>query len=507
MASAYRWAERHLAGDADWRRGRRLPRRYLREWTAASVGRAARECFASPRCWDNYKAIEATGVLLLLDTGLPPASPAARLAHPRRARAAALSVLRDDFPRESGGSGETRGEAGTLPGVGVIRDVPSYPLAYHAMSAAAVARGLELLGPSAPPAAREAFRRAMLTEASFMAPDADVTYMGRAQGQVWALGATAYAGEACARMFQATHPRTAGICATLATRAVQRLKRLHGFRHGLLSIVPRLRYGPPSAAGLEHYARVMSVNGLTAMFLEWAGDAARGARRVRPAALPLDAGGSFADHGGSGVAVVRRPSVWFATHATGPTTSEDIRYGFGLLALKVRRGDHWADVLPPRPLLPPAEPLGGAGVALVTTAGLAVPRISSFGVDTETGTVTMRGDFRTSSGSAVQRGAVFRFTPQRGGVLVSATVAAGSTLRLQDFLPDGWTRATNAAQVLETPTAASQLSEPPASFELGLSYASGYSTRLRGFRRYVTVPDTGRVSWTLSARPRAAVLP
>ena len=119
----------------------------------------------------------------------------------------------------------------------------------------------------------------------------------------------------------------------------------------------------------------------------------------------------------------------------------------------------------------------------------------------------MRGRFRTPSGRPVQRGAVFRFVPQRRGVTVSASLAAGSTLRLQDFLPEGWTRATNGGAILETPTAESRLLPRPAGFELGLSYASGYSTRLRGFRRYVTVPDTGRVSWTLSARPRAAVLP
>ena len=132
-------------------------------------------------------------MLLLLDTGLEPASPAARLADPERARARALAVLERDLPRSIGREAEARGREGTLSGLGVLSDQPTYPLAYHAMSVAALARALQLLGDDAPAEARELFRRAMLAQASYMAPDGDVAFLGRAQGESWALAATAYA--------------------------------------------------------------------------------------------------------------------------------------------------------------------------------------------------------------------------------------------------------------------------------------------------------------------------
>jgi len=90
IASAYRWGERELADDPDWERWSSGPREYLRTWESASVGRAAQTCFASTSCWNNYKIVDAAAVLLLLDSGLKPASPSSRLAEPERARAGAV---------------------------------------------------------------------------------------------------------------------------------------------------------------------------------------------------------------------------------------------------------------------------------------------------------------------------------------------------------------------------------------------------------------------------------
>ncbi len=134
------------------------------------MGEDAQACFASPTCWSNYKIIDAAGVLLLLDTGLEPASPAARLAGPERARAGALAILERDLPRSIGREAEARGRGGTLSGLGLLSDQPTYPLAYHAMSVAALARALQVLGDDAPAEARELFRRAMLAQASVHGP-------------------------------------------------------------------------------------------------------------------------------------------------------------------------------------------------------------------------------------------------------------------------------------------------------------------------------------------------
>jgi hypothetical protein len=500
-ASAYRWAERNLEGDADWERYSGGPRRYLRTWESAAVGEAAQTCFASTSCWNNYKIVDAAGVLLLLDTGLGPGSPRSRLADPERARAAAISILTRDLPRAIGREAEARGRSGTLSGLGILADEPTYPLAYHAMSVAALARALEVLGDDAPAAAREHFRRAMLAQASFMGPDGDIAFLGRAQGESWALGATSYAAEACTRLFQESHPRSAGMCATLAIRSLDRLERMHGFQDGLLAIVPRFANLPLTGDGLEHYARVMTFNGLTAMFLGWASDEADGAKRVVPAPLPLDEGGSFVDPDRVRMAVVRRDSVWFAVHTIGPIGVKDMRYDFGVVSLKYRRGKRWVDVLPPRPLDESGGPLDGGGPALVSASGLAFPRGKSFSVDDATGEVVVHGGYRTEAGVWALRGVDFRFKPTALGVRITASAPAGSTLRFQDFFPQSFTEVPPGAVELRTPTATSRLSVPPSTLEYGATFASASSVDLLGYRRYVTVPDDGRVSWTLAARP------
>ncbi|MGI8781223.1 MAG: hypothetical protein ACR2L8_13855 [Solirubrobacteraceae bacterium] len=499
VASAYRWAERNLSGDPDWERRKQAPQEYLERWEFAQVGEAAQNCFASPTCWNNYKIVDAAANLLLLDTGLEPASEASLLADPKRAKAAAISVLERDLANAIGRKGEARGRGGTIGELGLLADEPTYPLAYHAMSVAALARALRVLGDEAPPAARENFRHAMLAGASFMAPDGDIAYMGRAQGESWALGATAYAGEACADMFQRSHPRSAGMCATLAMRSVDRLRRLHKFHEGLMPIVPRLGYGDLSADGLEHYARVMTFNGLTAVFLEWGSEEARAAEGVEPVPLPLARGGSFVDPDRAHLAVVRRGGVWFAVHAVGPKVVDDLRYDFGLLSLKVRKRDRWVDVQPPRPFNE-GQGLDSGGPTLVTPAGLAFPQGERFSVESETGEVVVRGGFRTEDKVWVMRDIEFRYKPARRGVTVTVTAPPGSQLRYQDFLPEGWTEATEEAAVLQTPTAQSRLSETPSLLENGLTYVSSYAA-LRGFRRYVTVPASGQVSWKISARP------
>ena len=500
IASAYRWAEGNLADDPDWRKTRAGPRRYLREWEFSEVGRAAQGCFVDPSCWNNYKIVDATGVLLLLDTKLEPATSRARLAHPEQARAAAVAVLERALPLAIGRGAEARTPSGTLTGLGLLADQPTYPLAYHALSVAALARALDVLGDDAPPAAVENFRRAMVAEASYMAPDGDVAFLGRAQGESWALGATAYAGEACADRFNASNPRTAGMCATLAERAVKRLRLLHGFNEGLLAIVPRLSSGPLTNEGLEHYARVSTFNGLTAMFLEWASEEAKAAQGAQPAALPLDGGGAFVDPAQSRMAVVRRDDVWFAVHAIGPRRVADLRYDFGVISLKGRRADHWVDVVPPRPLGPDGVPFDGGGPALVTPSGLAYPQGTRLSFDDKTGEVVVRGGYRTLTGVWALQGVDFRFRPSARGVTATASAPPGSVLRYQDFLPADFTEIVGGGVELRTPTFASRLSETPALVEPGLDYASAYALGLRGYRRSVTVPASGNVRWTLTAR-------
>jgi hypothetical protein len=382
----------------------------------------------------------------------------------------------------------------------VLSDQPTYPLAYHALSVAMLARSLDLLGRRAPRAAVAAFERGMLAQAAFAGPDGDIAYLGRAQGQSWALAATAYASESCVRRFRSAAPGTASICAGLADRVVDRLERTHGFRRGMLAIVPRFRREPASWAGLEHYVRVATFNGLTGAFLGRAADAAHGATSVRAAPLPLDAEGAFADHDRARLAVVRHGRSWFAVHAVGPIGTDDRHNDFGLAAFKRYDGRRWTDVVPQRPLVDTPGSADAAGPVLMSGIGAAEPWGERFSVDPRTGVVTVRGGFRLRPGGWVLRDVVFRFVPRRRAVALEVTVPPGSVLAVHDRLPDASTMIGDGGRVLRTPATATSLSPRPTTVERGALLASSYAGALRDFRRTVTAPPSGRVRWTVAAR-------
>jgi hypothetical protein len=341
----------------------------------------------------------------------------------------------------------------------------------------------------------------MLAGAAFMAPDGDMTYLGRAQGESWALAATVYAGEACAAMFRTSDRRTARVCAGLALRALRRLRTAYRIHNGVFAIVPRFSRQPLTQRGLEHYARVMTFNGLTAMFLADAAEVAPPG--VRPAALPLDRGGAFVDPDRSRMAVVRHGRVWFAAHTIGPLGVEDLRYDFGVVGLKLRRGGRWVDVVSQRPFV--GGPFDGAGPALVTAAGLAYPRATRFAANPRTGVVTARGGFRYRGGGWAATGQRFRFSPVARGVRVTVSAPPGAGLRFQDFLPAAFTESREAGAALVTPTAVSRLSVPPVAVATGMTGASATAVDLTGHQRTVTVPPDGTVTWTVTGRPGSAL--
>ena len=254
---------------------------------------------------------------------------------------------------------------------------------------------------------------------------------------------------------------------------------------------------------LEHYVRVMTFNGLTAMFLAWAGDAARteSARRVVPRPLPLDRGGTFVDPDPRPVrGRPPRPAVVRRAFHRPARSSDDLRYDFGLLAVKLRRGERWVDLLPPRPFEQSAGPVDGLAPALVTPSGLAYARGTRFSVDQGSGEVVVHGGYRTPAGVWALRGIDFRFKPGRRSVTLVAPAPPGRLLRFEDYLPAPWTEIADGASVLRIPTAAARVSPAPATLEYGRALTSANSVELQGYRRYVTVPAGGRVTWTLTAR-------
>ena len=474
VASAYRWAERNLAGDADWER-----RRGGAAGLPAALGvrarwaRARSACFASPTCWNNYKIVDAAATLLLLDTGLEPASPRALLADPERARAAAVSVLERDLADAIGGRAEARGRArhadrprparrrADLP-AGLPRDVGR-----GARARAAGARGRRAARGRAStsvarcsPARRS--RRPTATSPTWAARRASRGRSGRRPTR-------ARRARACSR---ASHPRSAGMCATLAARSVGRLRRLHPFNEGLMPIVPRLGYGAlisRRARALRARDDVQRPDGDVPGVGERGGGARPTASSRRAAARPRRRRSSIPTR--ARLAVVRRDGRlvrgprrsgrrWSTTCATTSACCRSRCARATAGSTSSRRGRSTRD-----------QGRDSAGPSLVTPAGLGVPARHGASRSTpERGEVVVRGGFRTADEGV---GAA------RGGVPLRARAARrhgdgrrrrlGSQLRYQDFLPAGWTEADRGlARAADADVRSSALASRPSSVEDGV---------------------------------------
>ncbi|WP_259316105.1 hypothetical protein [Capillimicrobium parvum] len=501
--SAYRWARANIRHRAVFRRAEPVWRHLLEQWSGGDVGPKAQRCFHDPTCWDNYKAIEAAGVLALAQTRLHGATAASTLSQPV-ARTDAVEVLERRFAQASGRAASYR-TAGAKDaagaGLGVNSDQPTYPLAYQAMTAMALASALELPKHRPGRGAVRAFARVMQTQAAIAAPDGDVAWLGRAQGQSWALAATVYAARVCTRRFARSRPALAGTCATLAGRAFGRLRARHGIGRDGLNIVPRFRTSPVDARGLDRYARMMTFNGLTAAFLDWAADVPEPARPVRPVALPLDRDGAFRDPDHARLAIARSRDLWFAVHEVGPIGVFDPRYGFGLIAAKVRRDGRWRDLLTAPPITPVGSvPADTAGPLLELGAATATPWGRSTTVSRSGRTVVVRGGFQWPDGSWAREGAMFTYRALGDGVSLTVRARGGDTLTFQDWAPAGRRRLHERGRALVLPGAVARLSIRPRAVACDGRYGSAYDRVVQSCRRTVTLPASGVVRWSIRAR-------
>jgi hypothetical protein len=500
VASAYNWARRNLAGVAAFDADRAAWERYLATWKTPGVGPGAQGCFQSPTCFHSYDLIDAVATLELFASGVQPALPDARLAD-TGARARAIAVLGQGAYSAIGRAARTLGAQGRLYRLGILSDNPANPLAYHALSIAALARGISLLGAEAPAEARIALKRAIDATSSFVGPDGDVAYIGRAHGAVWALGATVYAAHVCARSFTEFAHSTGRRCDTLAGRTLDRIVRDHDFGNVGLNAIPRFRTSNLDDRGLDPYANLISSAGLTAVFLEWAADERR-AREVPPEAavpLPLEGGGTFVDPVAARFAVLRSGPTWFAVHAE-PTSLRDPRYDFGLVSLKARGADRrWTDVLPPRPLPLPGAGDASSGPVLTRGRSVGYPAGTRMSVDRRNGTITIHGGWRTRRGRWLRRGVAFRYRAIRGGVRLTFRAEDGDRITVADFVSATAGNAI-AGTAIDTPSFSSTLSPPGRRIARTPGWSSAYDASLIRVTRTLRATRDGTITWTIAAR-------
>ena len=369
----------------------------------------------APRLPSNKYLVEAVAYFELARSGLRSPIPGTALHHRGWARRRGLDIVNRLVPgRVRAMHGSVRGQSVTA-----LSDRITQPLAYHSLTAALLARAIDVAGRGVSRAARRALRVGVRTIWAFQGPDGDLAYFGRSQGQSWALALAAYAS---ARVAGGSCSRRARAFRRVADRALGRLAALHPIGPTGIAIVPSAA-GPATIPAIDDYASEVVYNGLTLTALGWAASSRpRGAgcrpgrllsdRRRASAVLPFES---------ARFATVRRGRVWMAVKQR--SQRRDGRAAFGIRALKRRGPDGaWVDLLPAAPALT-GRPRGSFGPALLLRSGaLAEPRGTRIAV--RGGAIVVRGGWR-HGGRWVRRGARFSFTPFGQGARIAVSTRKG----------------------------------------------------------------------------------
>ncbi len=305
LASAYVLARDRLGADPRFGLMRPAWEARLRAMRVVRIGHAP---------YSNWYAVEALELLELARSGVRPDADALR----RTARILFGQMLPDHLARG-----------------GILSDPPWEPLAYHAFSAALLARALQTAGPGTlGPRAPRTLTRALAASESLVSPAGDVAYIGRSDEEAWTLSMTLAALRAGGRT-------------RLRGPILARLARDYPGRARGLGLTPS-----DATAPLDPYAAATSYAGLAMVGLAWALEG----RRVAPPPPPRAPRSALLGGGNGAFAVVRTPSVWLAVReqpgiAT-PTNDEyveDARYDAGLAAVEQRTARGWRALLPARP--------------------------------------------------------------------------------------------------------------------------------------------------------------
>jgi hypothetical protein len=433
----------------------------------------------------NKYLVEAVADLELARSGVRSGVPGAVLSVPGEARRRALDILNRLVPeRVAMLRGRARGHRVTA-----LSDPVKEPLAYHGLTLALLARAIDVAGDGASNAARRALRIGTRTIWAYQAPDGDLAYFGRSQGQSWALALATFAAEraagtACdgeARAFRA-----------VADRSLRRLGALYPIGPAGMAIVPSAD-GPATIPAIDDYASEVVYNGLTLTALGWAAD---GARRpgCRPGNLLADRGDGSArlPFESARFATLRRGRVWMAVKQS--SQERDGRAAFGIRALKRRaRGGAWTDLVPAAPAVP-GRPPGSLGPALLLRSG-ALARPRGRHIHVRGGRIVVRGGW-VSRGRWVRRGVTFRFTPTRRGARVGVSTRKGDRV-VYSALTDG--RAVATAHGVDGRRASTRARGGTALVGVQGPFAS--SSSLDVWRADLTVRARGRrVAFSVRAR-------
>lgn len=436
LAQAYRWANGALPGDPVaapfWAKaGPRLAADLSKRGPIASQTASA-SCYADARCYNNLKLVSSLASLELIGTGLAPAGTGALLADVGL-RGRVDHRLGSRVPKETG-TDVTRVGQSSLSGGGLLSDPPRNPLAYHALSTMMLGEVLDELGDAAPAGAVQAYGRAARALLVLAAPDGDVTWFGRGQGQVWVpaivAAATAHAAE------RTTSATLRGRFLALAEASLTRLRSVYGVGANGLPLVPGGTDATVlSARAVDPYATTRGYNGLAVYALD---RAAATLKRVPAMAtrVPAARPGVVRSPSQAGLAAITRGSLWVGI-AGKSRAPEDARYSSGVLAMQQRDATGaWKPIIPGRPYNPQRVgtlAIKVAGKTLVASGAIAQPGPSA---------VTIRGGWSEPGApkSIVDQGTSWRWRLEdRRTLSVTFRAKASRQVVLNGLMGDGAT--------------------------------------------------------------------
>jgi hypothetical protein len=386
FAKAYVFARAQLANDPLWRRARPGWERYLRTFERGPSEGLAGACIASPTCYHNHEAVQTAAEVALLKTGLRSRDPRSPLRRPGALERRVLREVNGEVPRFVGRSGRLTGGT-SLRGIGLLSDTGTWPLAYHGLSTAMYAISLQALPARKTRRGRTALRRAAGASLGLMAPDGDVSWLGRRQQEAWALAGEIAVGMTAARVARVSSGERDAL-RTMGRVGFARLVTRYPITATGLANTPRSFTDPTYDFSRGIQADPINSNGLAVFLLNLAADRAG---TYETSSIPMQRDAKLIVPEQSGFAAVRHGNVWYALRRLEPRS--DPRYDFGLLALKIRTVDGWQDLVEPRPIT------GGGPTT---------------GARTSVGPVVVRGGRR-------YRPLGLRFRPRAGGAMTIVT--------------------------------------------------------------------------------------
>ncbi len=314
---------------------------------------------------------------------------------------------------------------------GILSDPPRNPLAYHALSAAFLGRAVEELDHGTPPRTLSAFERTNRALLALAAPDGDLSWFGRGQGQVWVRAVAAEAAARAARRAPGGSPtRTRALA--LVAQELSFLRTQQSTADGALELVPGASTAEEiKARGIDTYATMRGYNGLAVDALDRIPALLTGVEGTA-SSLPSAREGAVRAPEQAGIAALTRGGTWVAIGGRSRDKT-DARYGSGILALQRRDGDTW------RPQIP-GRPLSGAGIATLAfqIRGQLYPMAGRLRSERSSKGVQITGGWGTPGGSIVDTGTTWRWsiTPQ-GTIAVTFRVQRDRTLAVQALVGDG----------------------------------------------------------------------